>query len=157
MKTDKDTSAVEKVGGRALVIEARFYGEIADNMFEGARRVLEAAGMSVERVDVPGSLEIPAALKFAALSKKYDAYVVTGCVIRGETYHFDIVCNESARGITDVSLELNLPVGNGILTVDTIEQAIERADPENMDKGGGAARAAVKMLALKKKWLPFND
>jgi 6,7-dimethyl-8-ribityllumazine synthase len=154
MKTEKNVSTVEKVGGRALVLEARFYAEIADNLYEGARRIFEAAGMEVERVDVPGSLELPAALKMAALSGRYDAYVLNGCVIRGETYHFEIVCNESARGISDVVLDLNLAAGNCVLTVDTIEQAIERADPEQMDKGGGAARAAVRMLALKKKWLP---
>lgn len=155
MKQDKkDVAGVEKVGGRALVLEARFYGDIADGLYEGARRVLEEAGMTVDRRDVPGALEIPAALKFAALSGQYDAFVCTGCVIRGETYHFEVVCNESARGISDVALDLNLCVGNGILTVDTLAQAQERADPDNMDKGGGAARAAVKMLALKKEWMP---
>lgn len=149
MKQDKkNIPAPEKVGGKALVIEARFYGDIADAMYEGASRVLEAAGMSVERLDVPGALEIPSALQFAA--GKYDAYVVTGCVIRGETYHFEIVCNESARGIADVALKHNLAVGNAVLTVNSVEQAMERADPGKLDKGGDAARAAVRMLSIKK-------
>ncbi len=157
MKVNKEKVAPERLvpvqgGGRALVIEARFYTEIADGLYDGAARVLEAAGMTVERVDVPGSLEIPAALQMAAQTGKYDAFVVTGCVIRGETYHFEIVCNESARGVNDVVLRHNVPLGNAILTVDSIEQAQERADPDRLDKGGDAARAATRMLALKRGW-----
>lgn len=153
MKTpDKHHAAPEKTGGKALIIEARFYTEIADNLASGAMRVLEAAGMDVERVAVPGSLEIPAALKFAAQSGLYDAFVVLGCVIRGETRHFDIVCDESNRGVNAMILELGLAVGNAILTVDTVEQAQERADPDRLDKGGDAARAAVSMLSLKRRW-----
>jgi 6,7-dimethyl-8-ribityllumazine synthase len=148
----KDTSAPERVGGHALIIEARFYHEIADMLCAGAMRVLEAAGMGVTRVTVPGALEIPAALKFAAESGKYDAYVLLGCVVRGETYHFEIVCNESARGISDTVLKHGLALGNAVLTVENIEQAIERADPDRLDKGGDAARAAVRMLALKREW-----
>ncbi|MCB1537495.1 MAG: 6,7-dimethyl-8-ribityllumazine synthase [Rhodospirillales bacterium] len=150
-RTNKDAPA--KVGGRALVIEARFYQEIADQMFVGAARVLEAAGMAVERIDVPGALEIPAALQMAALSGRYDAFVVTGCVIRGETYHFEIVCGESAHGISSVTLAHELCVGNAVLTVNTIEQAAERADPDRLDKGGDAARAAVRMLEVKKAFV----
>lgn len=146
----KNKAPIEKTGGKALVIEARFYQEIADQMFEGAKRIFEAAGMSVERVEVPGALEIPAALQFAA--GHYDAYVVTGCVIRGETYHFEIVCNESARGVSVVSLANDMPVGNAILTVETIEQAQERANPDALDKGGDAARAALRMLAIKRQF-----
>jgi len=149
-QTKKEFAAPEKVGGTALVIEARFYTEIADMMFEGASRVLEAAGMEVDRIDVPGALEIPSALQFAA--DCYDAYVVTGCVIRGETYHFEIVCNESARGVANVMLVKDLAVGNAILTVNSMEQALERADPDKLDKGGDAARAALKMLAIKKQF-----
>lgn len=157
MRTDKKSQAPEKIGGNALIIEARFYNEIADGLYEGASRVLAAAGMKIDRIDVPGALEIPAALQFAALAKKYDAFVVTGCVIRGETYHFEIVCNESTRGIADMVLAHNLALGNAVLTVENIEQASERADPERLDKGGDAARAAVKMLSLKKKWLPYHE
>lgn len=151
-KESRDISAPEQTGGHALILEARFYTEIADHMAAGATRILEAAGMTVERVAVPGSLELPAALQFAALSGKYDAFVVLGCVVRGETYHFDIVCNESNRGIYDVVHAGNLALGNGILTVETIEQAQERADPDRLDKGGDAARAAVRMVQLKKQW-----
>jgi 6,7-dimethyl-8-ribityllumazine synthase len=151
-KESKTITAPEVTGGKALIIEARFYTEIADSMASGAIRVLEAAGMEVERVAVPGSLEIPAALQFAALSGEYDAFVVLGCVIRGETFHFDIVCNESNRGVYAVALAHGLAVGNGILTVDTLEQALERADVDRLDKGGDAARAAVSMLVLKNRW-----
>jgi len=154
MKNDiKNTTAPEVTGGKALIIEARFYVEIADNLAAGATRILEAAGMDVERVSVPGSLEIPAALQFAALSGEYDAFVLLGCVIRGETRHFEIVCDESNRGVYAVALAHGLAVGNGILTVDTVDQAMERADPDRLDKGGDAARAAVAMLGLKKRWV----
>lgn len=152
MKRDKVQDKVEKTGGKALIIEARFYTEIADMMAEGAMRVFEAAGMEVERVAVPGSLEIPSALQFAAESGQYDAFVVMGCVIRGETKHFDIVCEESNRGVYAVTLAHGLALGNGILTVDTPEQAKERADVGRLDKGGDAARAAVTMLTLKRRW-----
>ncbi|MBU6235054.1 MAG: 6,7-dimethyl-8-ribityllumazine synthase [Alphaproteobacteria bacterium] len=153
MKRDsRNTATPEQVVGKALIIEARFYTEIADMLADGATRVLQAAGMDVERVAVPGSLEIPAALQFAAESGEYDAFVVMGCVIRGETRHFDIVCDESNRGVYAVTLAQGLALGNAILTVDTIEQALERADVERLDKGGDAARAAVAMLALKKRW-----
>ena len=151
MKVENKTKApIEVTGGKALVIEARFYQEIADSMFEGAKRVLEAAGMSVDRLEVPGAMEIPAALQFSA--DAYDAYVVTGCVIRGETYHFEIVCNESARGVSVVGLAHDMAVGNAILTVDTMEQALERADPDRLDKGGDAARAALRMMAIRKQF-----
>ncbi len=151
-KNTKTFAAPVITGGKALIIEARFYTEIADSMADGATRVLEASGMEVERVAVPGSLEIPAALQFAAISGEYDAFVVLGCVIRGETFHFDIVCNESNRGVYAVALAHGLAVGNGILTVDTLEQAMERADVDRLDKGGDAARAAVSMLVLKRRW-----
>jgi 6,7-dimethyl-8-ribityllumazine synthase len=151
-KESKTVAAPEKIGGKALIIEARFYTEIADMLAEGAIRIFEAAGMAVERVEVPGSLEIPSALQFAAESGQYDAYVVMGCVIRGETKHFDIVCEESNRGVYAVALAGGLALGNGILTVDTVEQALERADVSRLDKGGDAARAAVTMLALKRRW-----
>ncbi len=154
MKNDtKNTTAPQVTGGKALIIEARFYVEIADNLADGATRILEAAGMEVERVSVPGSLEIPAALQFAALSGEYDAFVLLGCVIRGETRHFEIVCDESNRGVYAVALAHGLAVGNGILTVETVDQAMERADPDRLDKGGDAARAAVAMLGLKKRWV----
>lgn len=152
MKRQNNNTEIAKTGGKALIIEARFYIEIADMMAEGAMRVLEAAGMEIDRAEVPGALEIPAALQFAAESGEYDAYVVTGCVIRGETKHFDIVCEESNRGVSVVTLANGLALGNGILTVDTVDQALERADIDGLDKGGDAARAAVTMLQLKRRW-----
>jgi 6,7-dimethyl-8-ribityllumazine synthase len=152
MKVEKKNTVPEKTGGHALIIEAKFYQEIADGLFAGAARILEASGMTYERIDVPGSMELPVALQLAAMSGRYDAFVVTGCVIRGETKHFDVVVNESTRGVTEVALKHSLAVGNAILTVETIEQAQERADPDRLDKGGDAARAAVRMLTLKRQW-----
>lgn len=135
-----------------LILEARFYETINDLMLSGVTEALEKAGATYEKLTVPGALEIPVALKFAAERKNgrtFDAFVVIGCVIRGETTHYEIVSNESARGIMDVSLQHNLAVGNGILTVENEAQAIDRADKSRQNKGGGAAIAALSMLALK--------
>lgn len=135
-----------------LIIEARFYTHISDMLAAGATTALDAAGATYDRVAVPGALEIPSILSFAAQSGKYDAYVVLGCVIRGETGHYDIVCNESARGIYEVALSQNLAVGNGILTVEDEEQALVRADPARKNKGRDAAVAALEVLALKHRF-----
>ena len=135
-----------------LIVEARFYEDIADMLAEGAVKALEAAGAGYERLSVPGALEIPAAIKFATLSRKYDAFVALGCVIRGETAHYDIVCNESARGLTDLALRHDLAIGNGILTCENNEQAIVRADPAQKNKGAGAAEAALAMAAIKSRF-----
>jgi 6,7-dimethyl-8-ribityllumazine synthase len=134
-----------------LIVEARFYNDLSDQLAAGAIAVLDAAGATYERVTVPGALEIPAAVKIASQrkKKKFDAYIALGCVIRGETYHFEIVANESARGLTWLSIDPGLIIGNGILTCDTEEQAIERADPNQQDKGGGAALAALSLLKIK--------
>lgn len=121
-------------------------------MIEGVKAALKKSGATHEVVTVPGALEIPAALQFHAQrkkGKKFDAYVVLGCVIRGATTHYETVCNESARGVMDVALKLSLAVGNGILTVENQTQALERADIKRLDKGGGAAIAALTMLKLK--------
>ncbi len=139
---------------KALIIEADFYTHISDLLRAGAISVLEEAGIEHDVVVVPGALEIPAALLFVVENnlKTYDCFVVLGCVIRGETSHYDIVCNESARGLYDLALQYSLALGNGILTVENEEQAIERADPQKKDKGGAAAKAALHMLAVKKKY-----
>jgi 6,7-dimethyl-8-ribityllumazine synthase len=139
---------------KALIIEADFYTQISGLLRAGAISVLEEAGIEHDVVVVPGALEIPAALLFAVENnlKTYDCFVVLGCVIRGETSHYDIVCNESARGLYNLSLQYSLALGNGILTVENEEQAIERADPQKKDKGGAAAKAALHMLAVKKKY-----
>jgi len=140
---------------RLLVVEARFYDDIADMLLQGASRALEKAGAAFDRVSVPGSLEIPPAIAIAIHAaeqqgRPYDGVVALGCVIRGETSHYDIVAGESARGLMDLALTHHLPVGNGILTVDTEAQAVARARPDKWDKGGGAANAALALIRLKR-------
>lgn len=133
-----------------LIIEAGFYEELASAQRAGAIQALEADGVSYDIISVPGALEIPGALKTAHLSEiHYDGYVALGCVIRGQTSHYDTVCSESARGLMDLSLQHNLAIGNGILTVENAEQAWERADKDKLNKGGGAALAALTMARLK--------
>ena len=134
-----------------LIAEARFYAHLNDMLLNGARNVLERAGHSHETITVPGALELPGAIAMAAESGKYDAYVALGVVIRGETYHFEIVAGESARGLMALTMD-GLAVGNGILTVENESQAVVRADPDQANKGGGAAEAALTMLALKQKF-----
>ena len=133
-----------------LIVEARFYDHLNDMLIAGARAAIEAAGHDAEVVTVPGALEVPGAIAMAAESGRYDAYVALGVVIRGETYHFEIVSNESARGIMALTMD-GIPIGNGILTTENEEQAIRRADPAQLDKGGGAAQAAMAMLDLRKR------
>jgi 6,7-dimethyl-8-ribityllumazine synthase len=132
-----------------LIVEARFYDDISDLLRAGAVRALEGAGASFDSVIVPGALEIPAAIGMAHESAKYDAFVALGCVIRGETSHYDIVAGESARGLIDLAIHRGALIGNGILTCDDGEQARARADPAGKDKGGAAARAALALLQLK--------
>jgi 6,7-dimethyl-8-ribityllumazine synthase len=136
---------------RVLIAEARFYPHLNDMLLAGARAAIEAAGHSHETVAVPGALELPAAIALAAESGRFDAFVALGVVIRGETFHFEIVAQESARGLMALTLD-GLAVGNGILTVEDEAQAIVRADPHHGDKGGGAARAARALLALKSRF-----
>ncbi len=140
-----------------LIIEARFYTHIADMLVSGAMKALDEVGVTYDRVEVPGALEIPSVLSFAGQSGQYDAFIVLGCVIRGETGHYDIVCNESARGVYEVSLALDLAVGNGILTVENEAQAIVRADPAQKNKGRDAAVAALEVLALKHHFFDLAD
>jgi 6,7-dimethyl-8-ribityllumazine synthase len=134
-----------------LIVEARFYAHLNDLLLAGARAAIEAQGHSHDTVTVPGALEIPGAIALAAESGRCDAFVALGVVIRGETYHFEIVAGESARGLMALSLD-GLAVGNGILTVENEAQALERADPKRKDKGGEAARAALAMLALSQRF-----
>ena len=143
-------------GARILVVEARYYEDIADTLLRGARRVLRDARANFDIVTVPGALEIPAAIMIGlraadAREQPYDGVVALGCVIRGETSHYDIVAGESARALMDISVALDMPVGNGILTVDTDAQAKARARLTGEDKGGGAARAALTLVRLKRK------
>jgi 6,7-dimethyl-8-ribityllumazine synthase len=138
---------------RVLIVEARFYDDLADALLAGAQDILEAFGAEIEVVTVPGALEVPGAVAMAeAASAGFDGYVALGCVIRGETHHFDIVSNESARGLMDLTIRQGLAIGNGILTVEDEAQAWARANASEGDKGGGAARACLEMISLKRRW-----
>jgi 6,7-dimethyl-8-ribityllumazine synthase len=134
-----------------LIVEARFYTDLNDLLIEGARAGLSEAGHHADIITVPGALEIPGAIALAAESGRYDGYVAIGVVIRGETYHFEIVAGESARGLMALTLD-GLVIGNGILTVENETQALTRARPDEKDKGGEAAKAAIAMLALKARF-----
>ena len=134
-----------------LIVEARFYEHLNDLLLAGARAAIEAAGHAHETITVPGALEIPGAVALASESGRYDGYVAIGVVIRGETYHFEIVAGESARGLMALSMD-GLPIGNGILTTENEHQALVRADPAQKDKGGEAAKAALAMLELKSRF-----
>ena len=137
-----------------MIVEARFYEDIADELVKGAIAVLEAAGATYERHAVPGCFEIPAAIGFAQKSsKEIEGFVALGCVIRGETTHFDYVCSESARGIQDLATNHQLAIGYGILTVENRDQAWVRAAVDMGNKGGKAAEAALRMVALKRELL----
>jgi len=143
-------------GARILLVEARFYDDIADALLAGALKALAEAQAEVDRVSVPGSLEIPAAIAIAldAAQKRrrpYDAVVALGCVIRGDTIHFEIVSHQSARGLMDLSIARGLPIGNGIITVDNKAQALARARVAGQDKGGDAARAALSLVGVKRR------
>lgn len=148
--------AVEPMRAHVLVIEARFYDVIADELLKGATGHLEAAGATFEVVTVPGALELPTAIAIlvetaAAHGTPFDAVIALGCVIRGETTHYEIVSEQSARGLMDLSVALRLPLGNGVLTVENEAQALARARASEMDKGGGAADAALTLLRLKRR------
>ena len=147
MKTEKKTGPAGRIKAHLLILEARFYGELCDELARGAIAAIESSGATWERMAVPGALEIPGALAMAAATKRYDGYVALGCVLRGETSHYDIVANESARGLTDMTIK-GLAIGNGILTCDTEAQAWARARVSEMNKGGGAADAALAMIGF---------
>lgn len=132
-----------------MIVEARFYEDIADHLVKGATQALELEKITYERFEVPGALEIPAAIKIGADSGKFDGFIALGCVIRGETSHYDIVAGESARALMDLSIEHNLAIGNGILTCDNREQAVVRADPDQKNKGKDAANAALALINTK--------
>lgn len=138
-----------KARPRVMVLEARFYEDIGDMLMKGATQVFDMQGADFESFRVPGALEIPAAVEFGIKTGRFDAYLALGCVIRGGTTHYEIVSGESSRALMDQSVKHGLCLGNGILTVENMAQAIERADPSQMDKGGGAAQAALEMFALK--------
>ena len=163
---DKATDTVAQImGPHILIVEARFYEDIADELVRGAIIELEKAGATYDRIAVPGAFEIPAAINFAITAAesgtpandesavpRYDGYVALGCVIRGETTHYDYVCQESARGLQNLALEFTLALGYGILTVENESQAWERARVDRKDKGGDAARACLAMIETKRKF-----
>jgi 6,7-dimethyl-8-ribityllumazine synthase len=154
-----ETEAVALGGPHAphlLIVEARYYDEIADDLMSGATAALRQAGASFDVLTVPGALEIPAAIAIAldaaaVRGRPYDGAIALGCVVRGETSHYDIVAGESARALMDLSVARGLPLGNGILTVETDHQAKMRSSVSEMNKGGGAAEAALHMVALKRR------
>ena len=152
MRQDRPTDVPKLPGARILIVEARFYDALIDELTSGARAVLDAAEAECEVVVVPGALEVPGAIALAADSADaYDGYVALGVVIRGATSHYDIVAGESARGIMELTLD-GLCIGNGILTVDNEEQAWERARRSERDKGGQAALACLTMIGLARRW-----
>jgi len=136
---------------KLLIVVAPFYRDIADNLIDGAKAEIEASGGTWDLIEVPGALEVPTAIGIAERLSNFDGYVALGCVIRGETTHYETVCNDSSRGITLLGLQ-GLCVGNGILTVENRAQADVRADPGAMNKGAGAAAAALHLVALTRKW-----
>lgn len=136
---------------KLLIVVAPYYKEIADNLVAGARAVAAECGADVDLVEVPGALEVPSAIAMAQRLAEYDGYVALGCVIRGETTHYDTVCNDSSRAISLLGLQ-GACIGNGILTVENRAQAEVRADPAGQNKGGGAAAAALHLIALSRKW-----
>ena len=140
-------------GARVLVVEAPYYKDIAEGLFAGAEAVLTREGLLIERLEVPGAFEVPAAISYAAESAAgYHAFLALGCVIRGATTHYDYICQESARALMDLSVGRGLAIGYGILTCETLAQAEERADPARKNKGGEAAEACLRMLSLKRRF-----
>ena len=136
---------------KLLIVVAPYYKDIANNLVAGAKAAIEAVGGSHELIEVPGALELPTTIALAERQSNYDGYVALGCVIRGETTHYDTVCNDSSRGLTLLGLQ-GACIGNGILTVENPPQAEMRADPAGQNKGGGAAYAALNLIALSRKW-----
>lgn len=141
---------------RILIVEARFYDDIADALLAGATAALKAANVDFDKITVPGALEIPGAIAMAngaghTAGRAYDGYVALGCVIRGETTHYEIVSNESARGLMDLTVSQRLAIGNGIITVEDEKQAWARAKADELDKGGGAAKAALAMIDIRRR------
>jgi len=144
-------------GARILIVEARYYDDIADALLAGAMQALQDAGAEIDRISVPGSLEIPGAIAIAldaarARRRPYDGAVALGCVIRGDTIHFEIVSHQSARGLMELSIAKTFPIGNGIITVDTEAQAWARARMVEQDKGGDAARAALALIGIRQRF-----
>jgi len=144
---------VAAAGPRVLVVVARFYDDLADALVAGARAALEAAGAEIEIVEVPGAFEVPGAIAFAHRSGRFDGFVALGCVIRGETSHYDLICRESARGLGELAVHHGAALGYGILTTDTREQARVRAAVDGGNKGGDAAHACLRMIEIRNRFV----
>ena len=149
MKVEKKNTSAQKLKAKLLILEARFYEDMCDELAKGAIAAIERAGATWDRLAVPGALELPGAIALAETSKRYDGYVVLGCVLRGETTHYEIVSNESAHGLMDLTLR-GVCIGNGILTCENEAQAWARAKTSEGDKGGGAAEAALAMIRFRR-------
>ena len=154
MSDERESDALAANPPHVLIVEARYYEEIGEMLLAGAEQVLKDAGATFDRVNVPGALEIPAAIRIAIEAGQHDAYIALGCVIEGETWHDRIVGGESARGLMDLTLYDGALIGNGILTVHNEAQAKKRADPNGKCKGGDAARAALALFDLKARLAP---
>jgi len=153
VKDVTDKSPAPKVpGAKLLLVVSPYYRGVADMMQRGAEAAAEQGEATLDRIFVPGAFEIPAAIAHAAKANQYDGFVALGCVVRGETSHYDYVCGESARGLMNLSTFDGLAIGYGILTVETLEQAEVRADPARGDKGGEAVKAALSMVAIKRRF-----
>ena len=152
MRDAGKSAAIKLPGARLLMAVAPYYRSVAEHLQRGAEAAAEEAGAVLDRVFAPGAFELPAAIAHAARTKAYDGFIALGCVVRGETSHYDYVCGESARGLMDLAVRDGLAIGYGILTVNDLAQAEERADPARGDKGGEAARAALAMIALKRRF-----
>ncbi len=136
---------------RILIVISPYYKEVADNLLTGAKDAIRKANAVFDIIEVPGALEIPPAIRLATAARFYEGYVALGCIIRGETTHYETVCNESARGLMELGLE-GLCIGNGILTVENMDQAMARAEHSGQNKGGGAAEAAMHLVAIKRRF-----
>lgn len=140
------------VDTKILIVEGRFYDSINDLLLKGAKAALDTAKVTYDVISVPGALEIPQAMNIAAQYEDYDGFIALGCVIRGDTGHYDIVVNETNAALMRLAMEAGIPLGNGVLTVENEAQALERANPESMDKGGDAARACLALIAIDRKY-----
>jgi 6,7-dimethyl-8-ribityllumazine synthase len=153
VKVGQRSNVVEAQGARILLVVAPYYQAITDMMEAGAEAAAAAVGAKLDKIVVPGAFEIPGAIVTAARTGTYEGYVALGCVVRGETSHYDYVCGESARGLMDLTIREGLAIGYGILTVNALAQAEERADPKRGDKGGESVKAAAAMIALKRRYV----
>ena len=153
MKRDAMAAPTQKIKAHILIVEARYYAHINDELVTGATAAIERAGATFERITVPGALEIPGAISISDTSERFDGFVALGCVLRGDTTHYDVVAGESARGIMDLTMQ-GLCIGNGILTCENEAQALARARVVEMDKGGGAAEAALAMIRITRQMVP---